>query len=516
MDPADLATVVRDRLRARSLRVEEEPPRGEGMLLVVRGTRIDRLWNRSRIALAIRIEPDFGSTSVSVGEPLHGARSADGPLVPIVSSDWRVGAAADVWAEVDRYAVSVADGKRSPPLTAPPKHGIPPSAFAGRTAELTRVEEALQGLRRGRADHLAFVAGTGFGKSSILQKGAELAEKADLLTVRREVPVGMQGVSAVADFLLRAVAEEMHGYLSRTRRTIDWLAEFGRRHGWSFTVPGVASASLTPVASVTEFRENEFHRDFVRLLMQARENDLEGAVLLLDGTQRLDAISGGWAFLRIALARASEQRARVLLIAGYGLEALADPAAEVVLPERFLEVIRLEPMTPEETRATVDLALRVEGCRTEPETSTRIWALSGGHPYAVQRLAFEAALGARERGSVDVGPADLDSAVTRAIGRRSELVNGLFVPEFRALGLDERRAFRAIALSSEPLSTAEVARRLSPAPTTPISRILTGLANRGHVRVLPDGRYEASSQLWATYLRERTGVPGDTSPEEPG
>jgi AAA ATPase domain len=427
-------------------------------------------------------------------------------IEPVGPSDWRRVVIEEIWRITESYARAARQGATAGWAGGPPRQAVSPRVFGGRSRELERVEAAVQGALRSRPDHLLVTGPPGVGKSSFLRKAEEKVVQTGCLAIRREIPSSVESVPALSDFLMRAVQDALRRHLPSGQVAVDALSTFWIEHEFVLPLPGLGgSLGIKRRARYDAFDPDHFSEYLERFWRQAERRGIRGLVFLLDDADALSKVSGSWAFLRGVSTRLTEHGARHLFVLAARAGDAAGETATVGAPDRFFTVLPLRPMTREETGSAVERVLKVSELSATPATVTRIYGLSGGHPYGVQTVSYHAARAAVRQGRSEVTPDLVDEIVPQA---SRELEDQIFRPLSGALSVSERNLVRQLARTGRGTSGRRASTRSGARRPSRESVTARALLERGLLVQDESGHLALRGELMTEYFRSRGASPG--------
>lgn len=321
-----------------------------------------------------------------------------------------------------------------------PGAGTPPPELAGRSELREQVRIALERVRRGRPTKSVLMVGLrGVGKTVLLDRMRDDAERVGIQTLRVEAPEGRSLPAILAPELRRALLR-----LSRNERA----AEFARR-----ALRGLAGFAR---ALKVKYRDIEVGLDFEPEPGLADNGDLEldlqalleasgraaqeagtALVLFIDELQYVK--EDELAALITALHRTAQRRLPVVLV-GAGLPQLRGRTGRAKsYAERLFDFPEVGPLPPDAARVAIAKPARDEGVRVDDDALERIVVATHCYPYFLQewgKHAWDAA---------DVSPITLNDVERGSSTAVAALDQSFFLVRFDRLTPSEKRYLRAMA-----------------------------------------------------------------------
>jgi hypothetical protein len=289
-----------------------------------------------------------------------------------------------------------------------PGAGLPPAQLAGRGAVLAQIGSVLDRALAGIAGQTIVLVGErGVGKTVLLDEvGRTAAEKGFLLSHFELYP----GVR-LAPALVRTLSGTLQRLSTRSRGHAAARRALGALKAFSIAFPGGPSFSVdieaTPGVADSGDLVSDVGELFTQIGMAAQETG-SAVLLTLDEMHFLDE-SEEWALIR-GLHAVGRNGYPVVLVGASVVAWFTDDEDEDEVStyrQRLYRKVRVPRLTPLSTAAAVVDPARARGVEWQPDAVQRIFDLTGGRPYEVQRLASEAWLHA---GASPITVADVDRA----------------------------------------------------------------------------------------------------------
>ncbi|MBA3331251.1 MAG: ATP-binding protein [Actinobacteria bacterium] len=220
--------------------------------------------------------------------------------------------------------------------------------LVGREQERQRLDELLQGLRRGRGGVLALIGEAGIGKTTLLRYAAERATGARVLTARGIESESELPFSGLFD-LVRPLLDRIDRLPDAQGRALAAALAVGEPVAAERFAVAVATLSLlaagaddAPIVAVVDDAQWLDASSLEAILFAARRLDAEAVLLLLAARSDLPGLAG---IEQLELTGLEERAARVLVARG-GVP-VATPVAEALVrasrgnPLALVELSRL-------------------------------------------------------------------------------------------------------------------------------------------------------------------------------
>jgi len=355
----------------------------------------------------------------------------------------------------------------------------------------------------------------GIGKTSLALYGCYLAEKPNELvktdfqfatayhTVEKNqslVDVCRGLTSALLDGIDRGLA----------RQCFEQIKRLGLH--FSLHVPGFGEVSTS--TSHTEQTEGYLQADFIKTVKELW-NEIEathnGILLIVDEIHNLSDLSGLGSFLKVVSEAWAISDYRHLMFILVGLPHIPDRISEDdKSAPRIFSYVELKKLTQKESLAILHRCLENTGKRIEDDAAKQIAVRSGGFPYFLHQLGY------------DAFQADTDNVIDMNDAGKG-FVSSLIQLERMFFG----KMYKSVEGKQKQKIVDELARRWNfPMKATELGSTLHIKNIHQYLKPLEKdgiltkviGRFRLSTDLLATYIRLFKAVPsGDLPPSsEPG
>lgn len=353
------------------------------------------------------------------------------------------------------------------------------TALVGRSAEVERFEELVEGLGREGVPSLVDIAGEpGIGKSRLLAEVCARARRRGLTVLRGRATeyerfTPFQGfIDAFADSGLDLAALDADPLLSRAAPALFGILD-GRdsaARAGTFNRPALYSAVSAVLTRLGGDRGLVVALDDVHWADPA-------SLELLDHLIR-HPVRGRVLFVLARRARQTSTSLTAALIRG------VDTGAVAAMP--------LGPLSETEFLRTLARDL-------EPETAKRLYAVGEGNPLYLTSLLHTYRSGASLRGIVDDGPTAWDDLAGVSDGLRA-----LLLDELTGLGDSQSTVIQAVAVLGDH-ATSRMLRRVPGVPVdAEFEGCVTELTRRDLLRPAANGRWTLRHPLLRTLVYENT------------
>ncbi len=268
-----------------------------------------------------------------------------------------------------------------------PGAGLQPPFFAGRESLLTDASVAMDRLLIGRSSKSFMLVGLrGVGKTALLQRYANLAEEAGMMSVVIEVAEGSDITKLLAARLYEVLLHmSARGMTSRIRNTLRFLQGFMLPANTNGYNEFVADSEMHTVA--TGDPSIDLLDIFLEVGEVARENKTT-IFFAFDELHRLPALELG---ALIGAQHGAVQRSRPIFFVAAGLPQLPMLAAEArSYSERMFAVLPIGALSYQEMHHAVQIPAEAQGVRFEDDAVKEIYRVTQGFPYFVQEWAHGA------------------------------------------------------------------------------------------------------------------------------
>ncbi|MBN1476020.1 ATP-binding protein [Candidatus Sumerlaeota bacterium] len=383
-----------------------------------------------------------------------------------------------------------------------PGAGSPPPELAGRDDLREKVRIALERSRLGRsAKSLLMVGLRGVGKTVLLARMREDAEKTGIQTIQVEAPEGRSLPSLLAPRLRQSLL-----YLSRVERDKDLVRRALRALAGFATALKVkygdieVGLDLEPEPGLAD---NGILEDDLRSLFEAvgeacRAGD-KALALFVDELQYVPEEQ--LAALIMALHHTAQRRLPVTLV-GAGLPQLRGRMGKAKsYAERLFDFPEVGPLSEDDAKLAIEKPARDEGVQFEPDTLKQILTHTHCYPYFLQEW------GKHVWDVAETSPIraiDVEEASKLAIAALDE---SFFRVRFDRMIPSERRYLRAMAeLGPGPHRSGDIAAVLKQKVTS-LGPIRSQLIAKGMVWSPGHGDTAFTVPLFDEFMK-RT-IPGD-------
>ena len=293
-----------------------------------------------------------------------------------------------------------------------PGAGLPPAQLAGRGTILAQIQSVLDRALAGIAGQTIVLVGErGVGKTVLLDEVARSAAEKGFVVSHFELYPGVR----LAPTLVRTLGGTLQRLSSHNRGHAAARRALGALKAFSIAFPGGPSFSVDIEATPGVADSGDLVSDVGELFTQvgtAAQETGSAVLLTMDEMHFLDE-SEEWALIRGLHAVGRHGYPVVLVgasvVAWFTEDNDDDDDGVSTYRQRLYRKIRVPRLSRAGTAAAVIDPARARGVEWRPEAVERIYDLTAGRPYEVQRLAGEAWLGA------DASPitrADVDRAAT--------------------------------------------------------------------------------------------------------
>lgn len=276
-----------------------------------------------------------------------------------------------------------------------PNSPIDPEYFAGRIDEVMKIQAALNQTRHGRTQHILLTGERGIGKTSLGLFARFIAQKPNEIlktefrfatayyTVERD-----QSLVDVCRGLTTKLLQNVEQGLAKkcTERLKNLKLHF------AIHVPGVGEITVDPEkAPDTRAR---LYADFEKAIEEAWDelkSTYNGILLVVDEIHNLKTFDGAGSFFKVVSEAWAVDGYRNAMFAVIGLpDVPANISKDDPSAPRIFSYVELKRMTTDECLNIVRGCLAKSEKRIEDEAAIRIAARSGGFPYFLHQLGYDA------------------------------------------------------------------------------------------------------------------------------
>jgi hypothetical protein len=275
-----------------------------------------------------------------------------------------------------------------------PNKMVVPGMFTGRIEEVDTIEQCLFQAKNGNPQHFLIEGERGIGKSSLLflvegfasgKVVSELNGKLNFLTLS----VDMGGVETQLD-IVRTIARELKSSLSEREALKEKALQV-----WDFVskfeVMGVKyhGGSGKPVS---DDARDELVNNIAKL---ASSEDLDGIFIIIDEADAPPESADLGEFIKLFTERLTRKNCNNVLLGLSGLPStISKIRASHESAPRVLEILRLEPLEPDERKQVIEKGLSLAATKNGSSTAitneamTYLCELSEGYPHFIQQFAY--------------------------------------------------------------------------------------------------------------------------------
>lgn len=321
-----------------------------------------------------------------------------------------------------------------------PGAGAPPLQLAGRDELLDQMRVVLERVRLGRpAKSVLMVGLRGVGKTVLLDKMCDHAEKATMQALRMEAPEGRSLPAILAPQLRQALLRlsRIERAKDLTHKALRGLAGFVTALKMKFNDIEVG-LDFDPEPGLADNGDLELDlQTLLELSGQAADTAGTGLALFIDELQYIG--EDELAALIMALHRTAQRRLPVVL-AGAGLPQLRGRMGRAKsYAERLFDFPEVGPLSPDAARLAIMGPAEVEGVFVDTDALNYIISETQGYPYFVQEWGKQA------WDTATSSPITLKDVKTGSQSAIAALDEGFFRVRFDRLTSFEKRYLRAMA-----------------------------------------------------------------------
>jgi len=337
-----------------------------------------------------------------------------------------------------------------------PGSGRPPPVLVGRQTEIDAFDLTIARSRARQLSRGIILHGLrGVGKTVLLNRFREQAERSDWFVVEIEGQAGPAGQAAVRQKLARAFLLAA----SKAHRSKKWGQSVRRALGTvkSFSISlGVAKVEIGVDATQGRADSGDIAIDLEELvadLAPALREESSAIGIFIDEMQDLDPelLSA-----LLTVQHRAGQKDWPFYVVGAGLPVLPSVLSGIKsYAERLFDYRRVGPLSPVPAMAAIADPVRIRGADFEPKALQDLLDAAEGYPYFLQtygRAAWDAAR------TTTISVEDAEAAIT--VGHE-ELDMGFYPARWERVTPAERRYMQAMAESgTDSISTRDIVSRL--------------------------------------------------------
>lgn len=260
-----------------------------------------------------------------------------------------------------------------------PGSGLFPPFFAGREREFGIYETKLVRASKGTPMHLALIGDWATGKTALLKKFEDYADKDYFVYSCVASPESTKDFfsSLIRGISIKSKMKYGNSILKRLKESVE-IEEL------KFGLFGL-SAELK-FKSAGEVQQSFI--EYINKFWQQVKNKAGAIVLLIDDLDTIKEHTDTLLILRNSLMQLSRDGSKAMTVVA-GTPKLFERMTEIHAPlVRFFEPIELKNLTEEESHSAIVTPLKEVGMRYEKEVIEKIKNLCCGQPYYLQEICF--------------------------------------------------------------------------------------------------------------------------------
>lgn len=280
-----------------------------------------------------------------------------------------------------------------------PNHPIYSGLFAGRIAEINKIEEALNQTKHGNPTNLLFIGERGIGKTSLLLLSKYMAqgdiEWSDNTHNFVPIHLAINQKSSLLEFAIKfrnSLKRELHK-LNNTKKIIDSCWGFLK----NIEVAGVKikdDKQLNAELYIDDFIYSL--ADTIDALTKDGEQKKDGLVVIIDeGDTASSELDIGTFLKNLTESLSFEDKNKILFIIA-GLPQVTDKLRESHESSlRLFEEYKLKPLTSDDVKDVIKSAIKTINDSEleleliiEPEALTAFYEYSEGYPHFLQQIGY--------------------------------------------------------------------------------------------------------------------------------
>lgn len=276
-----------------------------------------------------------------------------------------------------------------------PNQPINPQYFAGRLQEVERVNAALNQTRHGKTQHVLLTGERGIGKTSLAFYERFVAEQPnEILKTDFHFAAAYYTVERG-----QSLADVCRGLVSKLLASVDLgiaqlcLEKLKRLTlHFSIHVPGVGEINVAPARA--EDVRTRLYADFEKAIEEAWDelkSTHNGILLIIDELHNLNSFDGVGSFFKVVSEAWAADGYRQAMFTVIGLPQISTNISEDDRSApRVFSYVELTRMTEEESLVILRKCLSDTGKRIEDDAARLIAFRSGGFPYFLHQLGYDA------------------------------------------------------------------------------------------------------------------------------
>ncbi|MEM9123180.1 MAG: ATP-binding protein [Pseudomonadota bacterium] len=356
-----------------------------------------------------------------------------------------------------------------------PGAGTPPPELAGRDADIRRAEIAIARIKNGRHAKSEILVGLrGVGKTVLLNRFRQIAEKTGTVSVRLEAPETRSLPALLVPGLHKAMLEldRRQAATKLLQQAQNFLADFIR----SMKVKHADVEVSLDIGNATGESTGDLEADISELLKRTGEAAKERETSLLIFIDELHYVKKDeFASLIAALHLCSQFELSVALF-GAGLPQIKGLSGKAKsYAERLFDFSEIGALTESAAEQALKVPIENEGATIAPDALSKIVSLTEGYPFFLQ------VWGGHAWDSADSAPITLSDVLHANKLAITDLDSSFFRVRFDRLTPGEKHYLRAMSeLGPGPHRSGDVATVLSKAVNA-VAPVRSNLIHKGMI-----------------------------------
>jgi hypothetical protein len=387
-----------------------------------------------------------------------------------------------------------------------PNAPIDPEYFAGRIDEVVKIQAALNQTRHGKTQHILLTGERGIGKTSLGLFARHIAKqpnevlKTDFryVTAYYTVERDQSLVDVCRGLTTKLLLNVEQGLAKKCTERLKKL----KLH-FSVHVPGIAEITVDP-DKIPE-TQARLYADFEKAIEEAwdeLQTTYNGILLVVDEIHNLKTFQGVGSFFKVVSEAWAIDGYRNAMFAVIGLpDVPANISKDDPSAPRIFSYVELKRMTTDECLDIVRSCLAKSDKRIEDDAAVKIATRSGGFPYFLHQLGYDAF--EKDRDGIIDGQ-DLEEGFSASLLQFERMFFGDLYKSVE--GKQKQKIVDELAGSySNPLTAKHLANALG---IQNVHQYLKPLEKNGIVEKIKS-KYRLSSELLSIYVQARTSAGTD-------
>lgn len=371
-----------------------------------------------------------------------------------------------------------------------PGSGIFPPYFAGRKREIDIFKDKLERTISGTPMHMSIIGDWASGKTSLLIKFREIAEKEGLFCSVSLAPQTSSSAVFVGTLINNMLNEVKKRHTSTYNKILDGLKNIGSVQAFGF---GVSSKELEKRVQTPQYDLKITLND----VWSSINDKYKGILILIDDLDTVKNEKEVMLTLRNALMEAIMDKTKVMCVVS-GTEKLFEGFEKAHAPlVRFFEPFILENLNDEESEDAILTPLRDSNVTFDKQVTEKIIKTTQGQPYYLQEFCYHLF-----NNAVD-GKVTMDVYEASYSNIMHDIASKIWEQRIQQLGDTNSKLLNIISKDKNRISQIEdEAEKRFRISSGTVRTALSRMQREGKIEKNRRGMYDISDALFKEYLED--------------